>query len=332
MQVQLGTLRVQSRFVVVTSLAAECILGCQFINRHVRMILPKEKLVVLANDNVVSILQDSADRPDSGKLSGPEQVLSPPLPSSNVIVARLKFVPPRAEVCVEVLFATPGLCFLQALPRGNTLGVYMANGIADILLNQPFEVRVIKTSEIARKIPKGMILGHVLPHPTGIIALADDEESCGKYRTPPEEGQAPSATDVAWFSLIQDQPPVPDRPDVGGETWKEDLDPGTSDTAKREKCLPNAWKTSLNVGWEVKTCPHPIHLVPGSTPVHSQPYCACAGAREAESSEVQRMLKAGVIEPTTTEWASPVVLVPKPDVPMRFCIDYRRLNELTVRY
>jgi hypothetical protein len=53
---------------MVTSLAAECFLGCQFLNRHVRMILPKEKRVVLANDNVVQILQDSADRPDSGNV------------------------------------------------------------------------------------------------------------------------------------------------------------------------------------------------------------------------------------------------------------------------
>jgi hypothetical protein len=36
------------------------------------------------------------------------------------------------------------------------------------------------TSELARKIPKGMILGPDLPYPTGIIALDDDEESCGK--------------------------------------------------------------------------------------------------------------------------------------------------------
>jgi hypothetical protein len=74
----------------------------------------------------------------------------------------------------------------------------------------------------------------------------------------------------------------------------------------------------------VQATSHRIELVPGATPVYSQPYRAGARAREAESSEVQRMLKFKVVEPTTSEWASPVVLVPKPDGSMRFCIDYRQ--------
>jgi Retroviral aspartyl protease len=57
--VELGKLRVKAQFLVVEGLATECILGCQFIKRHVDAILPKEKIVRLSDASVIQILKDS---------------------------------------------------------------------------------------------------------------------------------------------------------------------------------------------------------------------------------------------------------------------------------
>lgn len=47
--------------------------------------------------------------------------------------------------------------------------------------------------------------------------------------------------------------------------------------------------------------------------------------------QVEEMLRSEVIQPSTCPYASPVLLVKKKDGIWRFCIDFKRLNDLTIK-
>ena len=68
-----------------------------------------------------------------------------------------------------------------------------------------------------------------------------------------------------------------------------------------------------------------------SPPIRQKPYRLPFSKREKAEECVQQMLEEGIIEPSNSPWASPITLVPKPDGSIRFCIDYRKLNAVTVK-
>lgn len=94
------------------------------------------------------------------------------------------------------------------------------------------------------------------------------------------------------------------------------------------KMHKSMWSGELG---EIQAPLHRVDLIRNARPVRSHPYWAGPKAREAEDLKVKGMLKAGVIELAPSEWASPVVLLPKPDGSSRFWVDDRRLNVLTVK-
>ena len=84
-------------------------------------------------------------------------------------------------------------------------------------------------------------------------------------------------------------------------------------------------KTDLG---ETKLVQHKINTgdsAPIKLPLRRPPLTS----REVMNEEVDQMLKHGLIQPSTSPWSSPVVLVKKKDNSVRFCVDYRRLNEIT---
>ena len=65
-------------------------------------------------------------------------------------------------------------------------------------------------------------------------------------------------------------------------------------------------------------------------PIRSKAYPLPFAMREAVDKEIDSMLACGVIEPSTAAYASPIVVVKKPDGSNRICVDYRKLNKITV--
>ncbi|XP_059210478.1 uncharacterized protein LOC131989303 [Centropristis striata] len=73
---------------------------------------------------------------------------------------------------------------------------------------------------------------------------------------------------------------------------------------------------------------HNVETHPGVT-VRSRPYRLPEHKRKVVQAELKAMLEMGVIEESNSAWCSPIVLVSKKDGSIRFCVDYRRVNDVS---
>ncbi|KAK3086715.1 hypothetical protein FSP39_022396 [Pinctada imbricata] len=66
----------------------------------------------------------------------------------------------------------------------------------------------------------------------------------------------------------------------------------------------------------------PIKQAPRRLPEHMH---------EEVNKHIDAMLERKVIQPSKSPWSSPIILAKKKDGSTRFCVDYRRLNEVTIK-
>lgn len=76
---------------------------------------------------------------------------------------------------------------------------------------------------------------------------------------------------------------------------------------------------------------HEIPLVDNAVPPHRPPYRLSPAELDEVRKQLDELLQLGYIQPSTSPFAAPVLLIKKPDGSWRMCIDYRALNKLTVR-
>ena len=74
-----------------------------------------------------------------------------------------------------------------------------------------------------------------------------------------------------------------------------------------------------------------IELYLGTDPISIAPYRMTPVELKELNIQLQEFQSKGFIWPSTSPWGAPVLFVKKKDGSLRFCVDYRKLNKVTVK-
>jgi len=192
---------------------------------------------------------------------------------------------------------------------------HVAPGTMTCKTGEPWWLEIIHTGTNKLRLPKGMSLGTIEAYEGNITVVTPGQ--WGKFL----HEDAPTVP-------VASSKPVENRendPPIAEENVPESLRGRLKALIVRHHGL---WEGFLGT---IKATKHRMRLKTGAKPVRLHPYRMGPRTRQLVGEQVNKMLKLDVIEPSSSEWASPVVLVPKPDGSTRFCINYRQLNDRTVR-
>ncbi|KAL0188454.1 hypothetical protein M9458_015553, partial [Cirrhinus mrigala] len=241
---------------------------------------------------------------------------------------------------------------LQPWTRGP---LYLANGNAEVPLgwanleinlhNQTFTVpaAVLPTHALAYAIVLGLDFIFFSGLQLNVIdqkysfKIAPTEEypfQPGDASRPPIIGSLPKCTKPTFSLMTSVPPPAPllilEAPD----------DLTLIRNAVDSAHLSPDGKQTLH--WILTNNPQVCTLTPGRTnilqhniyttcqvPIKQKPYRLSPVKQRVMEEQLEEMLSQGIVEPSHSSWASPVVLVPKKDGKLRFCVDYRKLNLVT---
>ena len=344
--VALGSYLSREKFVVCNKLAAPYILGCLYLNRNVKSIFPLERLVQMKNGSCARLLTNKQfsrrvplrDRTsDHGKKSPHSNSTRKQGLSSPVRVCKQILVPAGCQVWTRVVTDVMGTCIIE--PNKDHFWkhrVSSPNGTANVEANIPFDILVANFGRSDILLPKRMILAYATPTREILIRnvnLALENVVGVKFDIPSAKKETKEEIFTADNRKFKEMRPSANEKRMKEDIFKvEDLNLShLSNKRQRElirmlKEFQPMWDGHLG---EINITKHRIELLPGTRPIRQHPYRTGMKSKEFEAEQIEKMLRDNVIRPSKSEWASPVVLAPKNDGTLRFCVDYRKLNEVT---
>ena len=180
------------------------------------------------------------------------------------------------------------------------------------------------------RLKKGRVLGQLSP-----AQLADEDLKAREESEPDKEEGDPAERETPMVALTQPQSDTPTSVNRM-QRLLEELPTETDALSEEEKGKLRAFFEEHEhlfalSGSELGSTSVVTHSIDtGDNPpirqaVRRTPFVL----RQKVDDLVQGMLDQGVIQPSQSPWASPIVLVKKKDGSTRFCVDYRRLNSIT---
>ena len=346
LSVRVGSQVTSHDFVVSRQLSTDVLLGCHFIDSAVEDIHVQLRSVELRNGESVPIVRRRSSNAPTTKPTTESPRLSPRVISAHkaLRVTKATVIPPRTQMFVPVQGSVRGLQLVSSRPElFDKYHCTVANGIADVRPARPFHVQVANLSEQPVTLHKRMRIAFATPAPSthAVLEVSNDqpcaevtkdttvEEGVDVNTPPPNLGALSQQEARAWTHLSTKKARKPDIVEVE-EILLEELD---DEQSQRVRDMLRPFKEMWRPGrvGKVNVTEHYIDIKPGARPQYSQPYRAGPFARKVIQNTIDEMLGQDIIEPARSEWAAPVVLAPKPDGTLRFCVDYRRLNSVTIK-
>jgi transposase InsO family protein len=205
-----------------------------------------------------------------------------------------------------------------------------------------FDLQVINTSETSVAVPHGLVLGQAsIVDESSLSSLATAEQvlldaiAAEEADEKGREGIGTGESLPDYLDARSDREPEREAPPE--EEFRRRVSELTHLTeTQREQVLAvllqhrRAFALKPNAPEQAKIPPHRIDLLPGTNSVYTHPYRSNPRKLAEVMRQVREKEEAGLIQPSTSAFAAPVVLAKKQDGSWRFCVDYRQLNKVTV--